>query len=169
MSETRYFLDEYRDLVYEAPMQFPVDLLFVFRAVGMLAGLTTALDANFSPFSEAIPFASRLARGEGAESSQEWDELTDRLRQLLLIPFRVEQVLAKCEDGSLGITTNLSAESRRSLRRVERSNDRVAAAVSGAGLLIAGSHFIVSGNLTGLGWLLIAASLLLMLRTRRLT
>lgn len=169
VTEARYFLDEYRDLVYAAPMQFPVDLLFILRAIGMLAGVTTALDPEFSPFSEAIPFATRLATGLDTDSKQGvGDIITDSARQLVGIPFRLEQLLGKVEDGTLGVTTNLSPEARRSLRQVERANKSLATAVAGAGLMIAGSQFLVAGHLATLGWAMMGGALLLILRTRRL-
>ncbi len=169
ITEARYFMDEYRDLVYEAPMQFPVDLLFIFRAIGMLAGVTTAMDPEFSPFSEAIPFATRLAAGtESGAQPDLSDAIADGARQLLGIPLRMEQLLSRVEDGSLGITTNLSPEAKRGLRHVERSNKSLAVAVAGAGLMIAGSQLLAAGHLAVLGWLMVGSSLVFVLRMRRL-
>ena len=169
ITEARYFMDEYRDLVYEAPIQFPVDLLFIFRAIGMLAGVTTAMDPDFSPFSEAIPFATRLAAGTDFGSQPDLSNaIADGARQLLGIPFRMEQLLARVEDGSLGITANLSPEAKRGLRHVERSNKSLAVAVAGAGLMIAGSQLLAAGHLATLGWLMVGSSLIFVLRMRRL-
>ena len=64
MAQARYFLREYRDLLFELPFQVQVDLLFVSRAVGILAGLATSLDPDFDPWAETIPFAEELAAEE---------------------------------------------------------------------------------------------------------
>ena len=49
LDEARYFYKEYRDIVYDMPFQFPVDLLFVLRASGILSGMSTNLDPEFDP------------------------------------------------------------------------------------------------------------------------
>jgi predicted unusual protein kinase regulating ubiquinone biosynthesis (AarF/ABC1/UbiB family) len=96
LREAQYFLQEYRDLVYQSPIQFPVELLLVLRSIGMLAGLTTTLDPNFSPLAETIPFATRLASGElGSKDSTIADEIKRRLQNLLEIPFRLERLLSQ--------------------------------------------------------------------------
>jgi predicted unusual protein kinase regulating ubiquinone biosynthesis (AarF/ABC1/UbiB family) len=50
LTEARSMILEYRDVIYSAPFQFPVDLLFATRAVGLLAGMSTGLDSDFDPW-----------------------------------------------------------------------------------------------------------------------
>jgi predicted unusual protein kinase regulating ubiquinone biosynthesis (AarF/ABC1/UbiB family) len=162
LSEARYFMNEYRDLIYDAPMQFPVELLFVFRAVGMLAGLTTSLDPNFSPLAETIPFATRLAQGRiGSDEEDFLEQITDVAIQLAAIPFRVEQLLSQCEEGTLTVTSNLAPASLRAMRRLERSQRRVSASVTVAGLLVAGSVLLSSGVYLKLGLSMVATAVIL--------
>jgi predicted unusual protein kinase regulating ubiquinone biosynthesis (AarF/ABC1/UbiB family) len=162
LSEARYFMSEYRDLIYDAPMQFPVELLFVFRAVGMLAGLTTSLDPNFSPLAETIPFATRLAQGRiGSVEEGFLEKITDGAIQVLAIPFRVEQLLSQCEEGTLTVTSNLAPASLRAMRRLERSQRRVSASVTVAGFLVAGSVLLSSGVYMKLGLSLVATAAIL--------
>ncbi|HYX23189.1 MAG TPA: AarF/UbiB family protein, partial [Thermoanaerobaculia bacterium] len=59
LSEARYFVSQYRDLIYALPFQVPVDLLFVGRAVGLLAGISTSLDPELDLWAETIPFGER--------------------------------------------------------------------------------------------------------------
>ena len=71
-TEVGYFMQEYRDIVYEAPFQFPADMLFVVRAIGILSGMATNLDPNFDPWAESIPFAERLAKEELQKNWRGW-------------------------------------------------------------------------------------------------
>jgi predicted unusual protein kinase regulating ubiquinone biosynthesis (AarF/ABC1/UbiB family) len=164
--EAQYFLHEYRDLVYASPIQFPVELLFVLRSVGMLAGLTTTLDPNFSPIAETIPFATRLARGEfGSKEGTIADEFRRRLQHLLEIPIRLEQLLSQYEDGTLTTTSKLSSASLRTIKRVERAQQKTAMAVASAGLLIAGAQLIKTTDTAIIGWIFLGFGSLLALKS----
>ena len=165
VDEARYFMTEYRDLIFDAPLQFPIDLLFVLRAVSMLAGLTTTLDPDFSPFDQAVPFATRLALGSDVDDPTELgDRLFDGAAQLLGLPFRLEQLLSRAEEGSLVVTTQLSSDTMRGLGRVERANKRMAGAISAAGLLIGGSLLVSVGQTAIVGWCLIVTASFPLLR-----
>ena len=165
MSEARYFMHEYRDLIYEAPIQFPVDLLFVLRAIGMLGGMTTALNPQFSPFEEAMPYARRVAAGQLSGDPDEMiAELVTKARQLLAIPFRVEQLLARIEEGTFSVTANPTPDSRHSLRRLAGSREPLAMAVTGAGMLVAGTQLLTAGQIPVVAWALIASAVLLVMR-----
>ena len=90
-SEASLLPARYRDLLYEIPFQVQVDLLFVSRAVGLLAGLATGLDPEFDPWAETIPFAERLAAEEVRKGWREWlDELARQGRASLELPMRVD-------------------------------------------------------------------------------
>ena len=169
-SEAKYFMEEYRDLIYDAPMQLPVDLLFVLRSVGMLSGLTTSLNPDFSPWSETIPFAARLAKSE--LTSGDGELLLDAvkmLQRLAAIPGRVESVLSQVESGNLSINSNLSPKSLHALRRIEQTQRRAASAVTGAGLLIAGVQLLNHGQIPELAWGFIVSALLLNIKSLRRT
>jgi predicted unusual protein kinase regulating ubiquinone biosynthesis (AarF/ABC1/UbiB family) len=139
-SEAAFFLREYRDLLYEIPFQVQVDLLFASRAVGLLAGMTTQLDAEFDPWAETMPFAERLA---AEELRRGWPEMLReaamQARSLLGLPQRVDALLTRAERGSLTVQTGLSPDARRALRRLERSNQRVGWMMIASALLIAGA------------------------------
>jgi len=83
-SEYKYFVNEYRDIVYEAPFQFPADMLFIMRAIGILSGMATNLDPEFYPLEETIPFAERLAKEELQKNWRGWLEEAVGLGQLML-------------------------------------------------------------------------------------
>ncbi|HEY8019977.1 MAG TPA: AarF/UbiB family protein [Thermoanaerobaculia bacterium] len=139
-SEAGYFLREYRDLLYEAPFQVQVDLLFVSRAVGLLSGMATTLDAEFDPWAETIPFAERLAAEEVEGLRRGWREwLGEGLlqgRALLGLPRRLEDLLARAERGELTVQSALTPEAKRTIQHLERSAHRLAWTVLAAALLI---------------------------------
>jgi len=139
LAEARYFLREYRDLVFELPFQAPVDLIFVSRAVGILAGLATSLDPRFDPWAETIPFAEELARSELAPGLQATAHLlAEQTRVALRLPGRVDQFLTRSERGNLSFQIQLTPEVRKTLERLERTGRRLTWTVAAAALLLAG-------------------------------
>jgi predicted unusual protein kinase regulating ubiquinone biosynthesis (AarF/ABC1/UbiB family) len=162
-SEAGYFLHEYRDLLYEIPFQVQVDLLFTSRAVGLLAGLSTHLDPEFDPWSETLPFAKRLAsedlRGGLGDTLR---EVVVQGRSLLELPRRIETFLSRSERGSLTVQTNLAPETRRMVRRLERSIQRLSWMVIGAGLMLSGAILHAASPAEPYGrWLAIASAVAL--------
>lgn len=138
LSEARYFFRRYRDLIYEMPFQVQVDMLFVSRAVGLLAGMATSLDPDFDPWAETIPFAARLAAEEGRRSWSEWlEELAHLGRAAFALPGRAERLLTRAERGELTVQAELTAESRQTVEGLERSVRRLTWMVAAAGLAIA--------------------------------
>ena len=138
LSQARYFFRRYRDLLYEMPFQVQVELLFVSRAVGLLAGLSTSLDPEFDPWAETIPFARRLAAEEVSRGWREWlDELARQGRSALALPERVERLTTRAEQGQLTVQANLTPEARRTFEALERVGRRLAWFITAAGLALA--------------------------------
>ena len=138
MAEARYFLREYRDLLFELPFQVQVDLLFVSRAVGLLSGMATSLDPEFDPWAETLPFAEKLAAAELAPGLAGLArELAAQARTATRLPERVERVLTRVERGQLTVQLGLPAEARRPIDRLERSVHRLSWSVVSAGALVA--------------------------------
>jgi predicted unusual protein kinase regulating ubiquinone biosynthesis (AarF/ABC1/UbiB family) len=157
-SEAEYFFRQYRDILYELPFQVQVDLLFVSRAVGLLAGLSTQLDPEFDPWAETLPFAERLA---AQQLRRDWREIAReglaQVQVLLGLPRRADAVLARAERGTLTVQANLAPESRKMIQRLERSIHRLSWTVVAAGLLIAGVLVHANAPGTPYGWWLMAA------------
>jgi predicted unusual protein kinase regulating ubiquinone biosynthesis (AarF/ABC1/UbiB family) len=137
MAEARYFLREYRDLLFELPFQVQVELLFVSRAVGLLAGITTSLDPAFDPWAETLPFAEGLAAEELAPGLTGWVKLlASQAAVAARLPGKAERVLTRAERGSLSIQASLPPEIRRNLERIERLTHRLGWAVVSMGFLV---------------------------------
>lgn len=151
-TEVRYFIEEYRDIVYEAPFQFPADMLFVLRAIGILSGMATNLDPNFDPWTETIPFAQRLAKEELQKNWRGWLEEIVALGQLLFrLPDQLDRFLTLAQQGNLTIQTALAPDARKFLERLEGSVDRLTWMVVAVGLLLAGVILRASGQDEQLG------------------
>ncbi|MBN1993801.1 MAG: AarF/ABC1/UbiB kinase family protein [Anaerolineae bacterium] len=146
-TEMQYFLNEYRDIVYEAPFQFPADMLFIMRAIGILSGMATNLDPNFDPWAETIPFAERLAAEQLPQGWQEWLQEFVSLGQLAFrLPNQVDEVLMQARRGNLIVQASLAADTRKTIRRLEQSINRLVWVVAAVGLLLAGSGFYIQGQ-----------------------
>jgi predicted unusual protein kinase regulating ubiquinone biosynthesis (AarF/ABC1/UbiB family) len=139
-SEAGFFLREYRDVLYEAPFQVQVDLLFVSRAVGLLSGMATTLDPEFDPWAETIPFAERLARDEVERLGRDWREWLHtgllQARALLGLPRRIEDLVTRAERGELAVRASLSPDAERTIRHLERAAHRLAWTVLAAACLL---------------------------------
>jgi predicted unusual protein kinase regulating ubiquinone biosynthesis (AarF/ABC1/UbiB family) len=139
LAEARYFLREYRDLLFEMPFQIQVDMLFVSRAVGILAGLATSLDPEFDPWAETIPFAEELAAEELSPGLAVLArQLGEQARIALRLPERLDALLLHAERGTLPVQTRLEPEVRRTLERLDRTGRRLVWTVAAAGLLLSG-------------------------------
>ncbi|HEX2163013.1 MAG TPA: AarF/UbiB family protein, partial [Thermoanaerobaculia bacterium] len=126
ISEARYFFREYRDLLFELPFQVQVDLLYVSRAVGLVAGLTTSLDPRFDPWAETLPFAERLGREEMAPTATAFLRLLrDQAAIAVRLPEKVDRVLSRTERGTLELPVALSPEARRPFERLDRAVRRL--------------------------------------------
>ncbi len=159
LNEARHFVHEYRDVIYEAPFQFQVDMLFVMRAVGILSGMATNLDPDFDPWAETIPFAERLAQEELRQNWRGWLQEMLSLGQLILkLPAELDQVLTQAQRGNLVIQTSLAPDTRKAFQRLEQAVNRLTWMVVAASLLIAGVNWQAnnSGSLLGQGLMVLA-------------
>ena len=117
----------YRDLIRETPFQFQADMLFISRAIGILAGLATAIDPEFDPWSKALFYAKRFAREELTEDWQGfWEEIFMLGKHVWRIPSHLEQVLTRTKQGALTVQVTLSPEMRRAIHRIDLSVKRFA-------------------------------------------
>jgi predicted unusual protein kinase regulating ubiquinone biosynthesis (AarF/ABC1/UbiB family) len=138
MAQARHFISEYRDLLYNAPFQIQVELLFVGRAMGLLAGMGTHLAPEFDPWSETLPFAEKLAAEElrsGWRAAAR--ETFVQAQRLWSLPRRIDTLLSRALRGQLQITPNI--ETKRFQDRIERSLRRLGWTVAATGAAIAGA------------------------------
>jgi len=157
--EARHFMKEYRGLLLEMPFQFQADLLFIGRAIGILAGISTKLNPEFDPWKKTIPYAKRFAIEELKADWQGWpDEIMMLGQHMLKIPSNLGQVLTKAKQGALSIQVSLSPETRRAIRRIDISVKRFSWTVLTTGLMVCGVNLLIAGKgrLFGLTFILLA-------------
>lgn len=157
--EAKYFMREYRDLVMEMPFQLQAELLFVGRAVGILAGMATKLDPEFDPWKKTMPYARQFAK---AELLADWKGFPEEIAILgqhaLKLPTNLDQVLTKAKQGKLSILVSLSPETRKSIKRIDLSVKRFSWTVLATGLLVCGVNLHIADKAKTLGVTLIVLS-----------
>jgi len=138
LAEAQTMIQEYRDVIYNAPFQFQADMLFAVRAVAILSGIATDLNEKFDPWQEIIPFAERLATRELRSNWQDWLKEFITLGQVISkLPKNVDAVICQAQQGNLTIKNEFTPESRRLLVRLERSIKQLSWTIGSVGLLIA--------------------------------
>ncbi len=145
MDEVKYFLREYRDVIYDAPFQFQADMLFVVRAVGMLSGMAAKLDPDFDPWGKTIPYAERFAAEELRRNRKRWrEELAELGLMSFGLPRRLDETLRGLQDGRITVRTGLAPETRKTFNRLETAVRRLGWMVVAAALLVSGVHLHIS-------------------------
>lgn len=168
VKEARYFLKEYRDVIYDAPFQFQADMLFVVRAVGILSGMAANLDPDFDPWAKTIPFAERYAR---EELQRGWRELFREAmllgRTLIRLPNQLDEVLSKARREDLTIRTSFSPEAGKIFVRLEKAVKGLGWMMLCCALLISGAILRTSGQDAFLSWSLLVLGFLAFLKSIR--
>jgi predicted unusual protein kinase regulating ubiquinone biosynthesis (AarF/ABC1/UbiB family) len=159
LKQAGYFMRQYWDLILDVPFQAPVELLFVSRAVGLLAGLATSLDPEFDPWRETIPFAQELAREELREETGDWiDQVVQHGQLILRLPMQTERVLTLAQRGKLTVQASLAPDAERAINRLDKTLRRLVWVILSAGTLIAGLLLYLGLPGRPWGWVLMAVS-----------
>ncbi|MGQ9793675.1 MAG: ABC1 kinase family protein [Anaerolineae bacterium] len=158
-NEAQYLWREYRDIIFEMPFQFPSDVLFVVRAIGILAGIATSLNPEFDPWAETLPFAEQIASQELSRDWNRWlDQVLEMIRMMWMMPTRLDRLLTQAERGELATIASLAPSAERMLRRMERSLERLTWGVIFTGLLIVGILLRLNEGPSWTSTMLIAAA-----------
>jgi predicted unusual protein kinase regulating ubiquinone biosynthesis (AarF/ABC1/UbiB family) len=128
-------LIEFRDLLYSSPFQFQSDLLFVFRALGLLAGIASQVAPEFEAITTVGPFARRLIM-------EDWQPNLEGLGRLALMLYkfanRLDEVLTKAQRGQLIVKSSPDDRANRTIRQLRTAISRLTWMVAAAGLFIGG-------------------------------
>lgn len=142
--EAREFIDEFGDLVYEMPFQFPENLILLGRCVAILSGMCTGLNPEFNVWESLAPYASTLIEAEGGGK---WQTLLDEggklLQTLLALPAKTDSLINRIEQGRLDVRTPTLT---REVARLARSQRKTAGAVVFAALLLGGVQLYIAGE-----------------------
>jgi predicted unusual protein kinase regulating ubiquinone biosynthesis (AarF/ABC1/UbiB family) len=135
-AEVRQFASEYRDLLYDLPIQIPDNILYLGRCVAILSGMCTGLNPEFNVWKGLTPFAEELIQEEAGEL---WKQILEEVKTwsklIFNLPVRLEATLTKLESGRIAVRT---PDLERRLWRLERSNRKLVGAVLFAALLTSG-------------------------------
>lgn len=130
------FARQFRELLYDMPFQLPENLLYLGRTIGLLSGMCTGLYPGFNVWTEIAPYAAKLAAQKDGYDWKEWlNELGNIAKIMITLPGSMERTLAKVERGELTVQMPMVNTQIRSL---ERSIDRLTAAIIFVALLLSG-------------------------------
>jgi predicted unusual protein kinase regulating ubiquinone biosynthesis (AarF/ABC1/UbiB family) len=161
VSEAKFFLKEYRDVIYHAPFQFQADMLFVMRAVGILSGLATHLDPDFDPWTKTIPYAERFAKAKLNQGWMGWQQEAETIvYHLLDLPGQLDRVLTLARQGKIAVRNSFSSDTQKQIHELEKSVRWLGWMVMSSGFLIAGILYHIQKPESELGWALLGFALL---------
>lgn len=138
-AEIHAFVDEFRDLLYDSPIQLPENLIYLGRTVAILSGMCTGLYPDFNLFRALTPFVNDLLAEETrGRNAQYWiSEVGDQLRRIAALPSRVDTLVSRIDR----VNANLPAARGRGGRVGRRSG--MADAVVAVGLITAGTVLFI--------------------------
>lgn len=161
--QARPFFSEFEDLVQHYPFQIPVNLLFMFRALGIVSGLVKELDPDFDLAAAAAPFARRFLWQEWQERWQSQLQALATLSHMLVTPpVRLDELWSQAQEllPPAALTPllalpgqepakpcELSARDRRTLQQLDQSVARLSWTLTSVCLLLAGVIWQMGGQL----------------------
>lgn len=141
--ETKIFHEKHSDLMgNNFPFKIPMELLFMYRALGTVSLVVKKLDPNFELSTAVAPMAVQLLFREWQQDTQERIQAVLTLLQLLLThPVRVDQVLMQAQRafqapeplqqlfiplrGGLKTRTEMDSKDREALQQLENAIRRL--------------------------------------------
>lgn len=158
--QVRDFSNEFRELLYRMPFQIPEDLILLGRNIGILSGMASGLDPDFSVWKGLSLYVRRLMRENGESGfGVVLKELETILKLLIGLPKRADDLAAKMQDGSLEVR---SPELKLQIARLETGIRKLAGSIVLAAGLVAGTQLYLGGRLLPV-FVLGAAEFLLLL------
>lgn len=141
-SEWREFASEFRHVVYSMPFQIPQNYILLGRAIAILSGMCTGLDPEFNVWESVRPFAEELLSEEiTSRWDFWWEELEKLVQALIVIPRRLETVLARIERGDMSVKV---PDIQEQLQGVEWKLHRVVETLIFSVLLLSGMQFYLA-------------------------
>lgn len=136
---------EFRDLLFDFPLQIPQDFIYLGRATSMVSGLVSQLDDNINPWYFIELFGQELAQ-EQVKESFNFQTLSDLLRPYWSTPGRVQRIIQAAEKGELKVRSIPDRETVRRQERLDKRLSQLSWSILGAAGMIAGSILYVFGR-----------------------
>jgi predicted unusual protein kinase regulating ubiquinone biosynthesis (AarF/ABC1/UbiB family) len=139
--------EETHDLIYDLPFQVPQNLLFLGRAISMVAGLATEIDPDINLFQSLYPFAHEMLDRE--QKKVDWlgnlqKEMTQMGEILATLPRQMDEFYKVANRGELHTHADFG-KMERMIRRLEHSTDRLTVGVLATGLFLGGVQLRIRG------------------------
>jgi len=158
--QIKAFSDEFRELLYRMPFQVPEDLILLGRDIGILSGMASGLDPDFSVWKGLSLYVRRLMRESGEGRTRLLlKELETGFKLVLGLPKRADDLAARMLEGKLEVRT---PELRQRIEALESGMRKIAGSIVFAAGLIAGTQLYLNGRLEAV-LILGAAEFLLLL------
>lgn len=110
---------EFRDLLFEFPIQVPQDFIYLGRAIGMVSGLVSQLDEEINPWHYFEKYGEALIKEQQAQRLT-WEAAWGMIRPYLSTPSRVQRLLTMAEQGQIRVQTD-----REMLKRYDKIEKRL--------------------------------------------
>jgi predicted unusual protein kinase regulating ubiquinone biosynthesis (AarF/ABC1/UbiB family) len=144
----RAFNTNYGDITRETPFQVQSELLFMYRAMGILSGIATDLDPDFDLWSAAEPLARQMIQDELRKNWREWlAEIVAFTQQVVGLSGRIDHLVGHMQRGDLTVQMALAPDTRRAATRLDGAIRRLTWAVVGSGMLIAGAAWHIGDTI----------------------
>ncbi len=158
--QIKAFADEFGELLYDMPFQVPEDLILLGRCIGILSGMASGLDPDFSVWKGLSPYVLRLMKesGEGGVRLLV-REIETALKLLVSLPKRADDLATRLQQGKMEVRT---PELKQHMARLEAGIHRLSGSILFSAALVAGTQLFLGGRLP-LALLLWALGLVLLL------
>jgi predicted unusual protein kinase regulating ubiquinone biosynthesis (AarF/ABC1/UbiB family) len=141
--EAQEFFDDFGDLIYEMPFQVPENLILLGRCMGILSGMCSGLDPEFSIWQSVVPYTEEMVEAEGGGK---WnillDEIIGVLQKLVALPAKTDALISQMSQGRMEVRTPALT---REVEWLTRSQRKIAVALVFAAFLLGGVQLYIAG------------------------
>lgn len=91
-------IDELAELIYNQPLELPVEWAFIGRTIGTLVGIIASLNPDFKIYDELLPYAQRALQSNIKEIAKEgFETVKEDTKILLNLPRRIDRLIEGVE------------------------------------------------------------------------
>lgn len=147
LAELRGFASEFRSLLYQFPFQIPSSQLFLGRALGILSGLATQIDAHFNVFAAAMPFAQDMIADEATSFIRgALDQTIEIGKSIVRLPVQADRLIDMLLRGEVRFAVNDTDRLIKEMHNMNRSMIRLQWTLISLGLLLTSIALDLGGH-----------------------
>jgi predicted unusual protein kinase regulating ubiquinone biosynthesis (AarF/ABC1/UbiB family) len=157
---------EFNELLYDMPFYVPQDFIYLGRTLGILSGMSTALEPTYNPWQELQHHWSKMVKGQfggaaelpslqsviSSQGAQALMQLGQSFVRRAVNP--AGELVERLERGDLRITVEQSAKLQRQFARIEIQERRTTRAILAGSVLVSATLLYINGDfvLAGIGY-----------------